>query len=171
MTVKNSFHETPILENQTLSSFFTVKGVGEMLEMKGRRKGGGRIPVYFLRRPVSWHLRQRWYPVCPQGGSRLMAPHGSASQALFSLRTTEAGKRAFFHSFSTRLFQRVVLSSVIEIICHLRKRKVTLFQLKWSVIAYWVFHEKWLQWTERGPNPRPGLWVPLLFVENSWTVF
>ena len=33
-----------------LSSFFTVKGVGEMLEMKGRRKGGGRLPVYFLRR-------------------------------------------------------------------------------------------------------------------------
>lgn len=33
-----------------LFSFFTVNKIGEMLEMKGRRKGGGKTPVYFLRR-------------------------------------------------------------------------------------------------------------------------
>lgn len=135
-----------------LSSFFTVRWNVRHEREKERR---GENTLLLLKDPLSWHSRWRWYPVCPQGGS--CRPGGSASQPS-SLHKSEK-KRAFFHSFNTRAFQGAVLSSIIEIISHLRKRKVALFQFKWSVIAHWVSHEKWLQWTERDASPRPGPWL------------
>ena len=84
-------------------------------------------------------------------------------------------KTAFFHSFNTRASQGAVLSSIIEIISHLRKRKVALFQLKGPVTAHWAFHESdrsgQTEVAAQGPAAVTPLCVPLLFGENSWAVF
>lgn len=127
-----------------------------MLDMKGRRQGGGKTPFCFLRRT---HYRGIRADGGTQFAHRVAAADPEAQPHGRLLCTRVKKKRAFFHSFNTRAFQGAVLSSIIEIISHLRKRKVALFQFQWSVIAHWVFHEKWLQWTEREASPRPGPWL------------
>ena len=83
-----------------LSSFFTVNEIGEMLEMKGRRKGGGKTPVYFLRRTTVVAFALTVVPSLPTGW-QLQTWRLSLTGPLLCTRVKNK-KRAFFHSFNTR---------------------------------------------------------------------